>query len=181
MQNPGSNCFFLKYASTLLQPCSHLVQYKMVRILVAGGSGYLGQFVLAALHAAFGNALQLVYLYNTHPLTGLPDMTRGYKADLISGDGLQAALEALGGPVDAVINCAAVSQPAACEADPQRAESINVPRKLVEALAAQRQASGHEALLVHLSTDQARCSLIGRTLFHHRYQRESFQNDQLLA
>lgn len=42
------------------------------------------------------------------------------KADLSTGEGLQEALETLG-PVDIVVNCAAISSPAACEKHPVHA------------------------------------------------------------
>jgi hypothetical protein len=60
------------------------------------------------------------------------------------------------GPLDVAVNTAAISQPAQCERDYARAAAINVPTKLVEALERQRDGGGGEALLVHLSTDQAR-------------------------
>ena len=42
------------------------------------------------------------------------------QVDLASGEGLAECLEACG-PLAAVVNCAAVSSPAACEQDPKRA------------------------------------------------------------
>ncbi|GBF98490.1 methionine adenosyltransferase 2 subunit beta [Raphidocelis subcapitata] len=58
------------------------------------------------------------------------------------------------GSVDAVINCAALSQPALCEQDYQLARAVNVPDKLIAALVRQRRTRHVEALLVHISTDQ---------------------------
>lgn len=52
-----------------------------------------------------------------------------------------------------VVNCAALSIPRACEADPAAAMSINVPSSLVKWLSS---FEGNNALLIHLSTDQGR-------------------------
>ena len=54
------------------------------------------------------------------------------------------------GPVDVVINCAAISQPKACEADPELAERINVPSTLLTHL----RSAAPDCLFIHLSTDQ---------------------------
>lgn len=51
---------------------------------------------------------------------------------------------------DVVINCAALSVPRVCEADPVAAMSINVPTSLVKWLSSFIE----EILLIHLSTDQ---------------------------
>ncbi|XP_030533753.1 methionine adenosyltransferase 2 subunit beta isoform X3 [Rhodamnia argentea] len=52
---------------------------------------------------------------------------------------------------DVVVNCAALSVPRACEADPAAAMSINVPSTLLEWLSTFKEAN---TLLIHLSTDQ---------------------------
>ncbi|KAF8027015.1 hypothetical protein BT93_E0056 [Corymbia citriodora subsp. variegata] len=52
---------------------------------------------------------------------------------------------------DVVVNCAALSVPRACEADPAATMSINVPSTLLEWLSAFKEAN---TLLIHLSTDQ---------------------------
>lgn len=61
---------------------------------------------------------------------------------------------------DVVVNCAALSIPRACEADPTAAMAINVPSVLVKWLSS---FSNGGTLLIHLSTDQgkahrSRCS-----------------------
>lgn len=71
------------------------------------------------------------------------------RVDLGSGAGLADCLAAAA-PLGAVVNAAAVSQPALCERDPAAARAVNVPTQLVAALAS---AAPH-ALLVHVSTDQ---------------------------
>jgi dTDP-4-dehydrorhamnose reductase len=72
-----------------------------------------------------------------------------HRVDLATGEGLAACLAAAG-PLDAVVHTAALSQPGACERDPSAAHAVNVPDKLLAALATAAPA----ALLVHLSTDQ---------------------------
>lgn len=59
-------------------------------------------------------------------------------------------------PLLAVINTAAVSQPAACERDEAAAAAVNVPTQLLDALQRHRQEHGAEPILIHISTDQVR-------------------------
>ncbi|KAA6429698.1 MAG: methionine adenosyltransferase 2 subunit beta-like [Trebouxia sp. A1-2] len=80
----------------------------MKTVLILGGSGYLGQFLVQSL-------------------------TKHYKLDLPTGEGMQQCFDRLG-PVDAVINCAAISSPAACEQELDTARALNVPTKLLDAL-----------------------------------------------
>lgn len=54
---------------------------------------------------------------------------------------------------DVVVNCAAISIPRACEADPVAAMAVNVPSALIKWLS---RFSVHDMLLIHLSTDQGR-------------------------
>jgi dTDP-4-dehydrorhamnose reductase len=75
------------------------------------------------------------------------------QADLASGKGLYDAVQALH-PLDAVINCAAISQPAVCERDVGYAEAVNVPTTLLDALVRSKAETGNEPLLIHISTDQ---------------------------
>lgn len=59
------------------------------------------------------------------------------QVDLATGAGLDACLSDLtvgGRQLVAIINCAAVSQPAVCEQDPAAAEAVNVPATLLDAL-----------------------------------------------
>ena len=104
------------------------------------------------------SSLQVATLHHA-PLPPTPDpRVTATVGDLATGTGLRAALEAAGragGGLRAVVNCAAVSSPAACEADPAGATAINVPTQLIDAMAAGR---GGEAspppLFGQLSTDQ---------------------------
>lgn len=54
---------------------------------------------------------------------------------------------------DIVVNCAALSIPRACEADPAAAMSINVPSSLIQWLSSLGE---KKCLLIHLSTDQGK-------------------------
>lgn len=54
---------------------------------------------------------------------------------------------------DVVVNCAAISIPRACEADPAAAMAVNVPSALIKWLSS---FSVPGMLLIHLSTDQGR-------------------------
>ncbi len=87
----------------------------------------------------------------THCSGALPHGAPGapFRVDFASGDGLDACLSACG-PLDAVINTAAISQPGACARDPGAAHSVNVPTRLLASL----RAASPAALFVHVSTDQ---------------------------
>lgn len=78
----------------------------------------------------------------------------------MTGEGLDACFSYLEDDeslrLDAVINCVAVSQPVACEKDPEKARLINIPTKLLDALNAYhlKTPSSPLPLLIFLSTDQ---------------------------
>lgn len=74
------------------------------------------------------------------------------QVDLVTGEGLQEVFSQ--GPIHAVINCAAISLPGACEKDPGAARVVNVPTALLASLKKQQEQCGVRALLIHLSTDQ---------------------------
>ncbi|KAL3155375.1 hypothetical protein ABBQ38_010936 [Trebouxia sp. C0009 RCD-2024] len=121
----------------------------MKTVLVLGGSGYLGQFLVQSLTRSCRVGF-------THHSTSPPDFGGSEQAfwlDLPTGEGMQQCFDHLG-PVDVVINCAAISSPAACEKEEQTARAVNVPTKLLDALDLHRAAHAKEPLLVHLSTDQ---------------------------
>jgi len=109
----------------------------------------LGQFLIDSLQ----DVGQIVYTYSTRALQHAPEGVAGVQVDLASGDGMDALFQQHG-PFHAVVNCAAVSQPAVCEKDYAMARSINVPTQLLAQLQAQQQQCGVEALFIHISTDQ---------------------------
>lgn len=71
---------------------------------------------------------------------------------MATGEGLQECLSAI--DMDAVINCIAISEPAACERDPSKARSVNIPIHLLDALNQYKSRTDREPLLIFLSTDQ---------------------------
>ncbi|KAK8463569.1 hypothetical protein SEVIR_1G380700v4 [Setaria viridis] len=123
------------------------------RVLVVGGSGYLGQHLLAALASDAGR-LDVAFTHHSQApppqlLDALPSV-RAFHADLRSGDGFEAISASFGQP-HVVVNCAAISVPRACELDPPAAMATNVPSSLVNWLLS---FGNDDSLLIHLSTDQ---------------------------
>ncbi|KAG2662695.1 methionine adenosyltransferase 2 subunit beta isoform X1 [Panicum virgatum] len=123
------------------------------RVLVVGGSGYLGQHLLAALAPAT-DRLDVAFTHRSQappqPLLDALPSVRAFRADLRSGDGLEAISASFGQP-HVVVNCAAISVPRACEMDPPATMATNVPSSLVNWLLS---FGNDESLLIHLSTDQ---------------------------
>ncbi|KAJ1392608.1 RmlD-like substrate binding domain [Sesbania bispinosa] len=126
------------------------------KILIVGGTGYLGQHLLQAFadSTSDGNAFTLAFTHysaepSRHLLYAFPSALL-FQLDLRSGNGFDVISSVLGQP-DVVINCAAISVPRACENDPDTAHAINVPSSLVKWLQSFQQSS---TLLIHLSTDQ---------------------------
>ncbi|OIW21946.1 hypothetical protein TanjilG_15765 [Lupinus angustifolius] len=126
------------------------------KVLVVGGTGYLGQHLLQAFYAD-GNGISPYDLAFTHhsnlppkPLLDSIPRSLAFQLDLKTGNGFEAISNAFGQPV-VVVNCAAVSVPRACEIDPAAAHAINVPSSLVQWLQSFKEKN---TLLIHLSTDQ---------------------------
>ncbi|XP_030486683.2 uncharacterized protein LOC115703592 [Cannabis sativa] len=116
------------------------------RVLVVGGTGYLGQHVLQAF-----THFDLAFThFSNHPPRYLLHNALAFHVDLRTGQGFQAISDTFGQP-DVVVNCAALSVPRVCEADPDAAMSINVPSSLVNWLLS---FEVKNTLLIHLSTDQ---------------------------
>ncbi|EEF50486.1 methionine adenosyltransferase 2 subunit beta [Ricinus communis] len=125
------------------------------KVLVVGGTGYLGQHLLQGLSEIEDSPYDLAFTHhsNSTPPQPLLDAVRhspSFHVDLQTGDGFQAITHEFGQP-DVVVNCAAISLPRACEKDPATAMSINIPSSLVNWLST---FEGRDTLLIHLSTDQ---------------------------
>lgn len=129
------------------------------KVVVVGGSGYLGQHLLRGLSSetyeeasSFSYDLAFTHHSDAPPqalLQAFPHLLP-FRVDLQTGHGFDAISRAVGQP-DVVVNCAALSIPRACELDPSTAMSINVPSSLVIWLSSFQ---GVSPLLIHLSTDQ---------------------------
>lgn len=88
--------------------------------MVAGGSGYLGQFLITGLAA---QGWRVGFTHNSTAQPSFQGDVRGFWVDLATGEGLEECFQALG-PLEAVLNCAAISQPVACERDPERTRRV---------------------------------------------------------
>lgn len=134
-----------------------------IPILVVGGSGYLGRFLID--HFARDPRYDVAYTYHSNPPsmpsymavskekgdTAIYGSVASYRVDLETGMGLAECLKAVAPLI--ICNCAAISQPALCEKEPDKATSINVPSALVEA-ALEMPIEGRLPLMIHMSTDQ---------------------------
>ncbi|XP_077223819.1 NAD(P)-binding Rossmann-fold superfamily protein [Tasmannia lanceolata] len=125
------------------------------RLLVVGGTGYLGQHLLQEFSKIDGKPydLALAFTYRSNPpqllLDAIPPVL-SFHVDLQIGEGFDSISKIFGQP-DVVVNCAAISIPRACEKDPVAAMATNVPCSLVKWLSC---FGNSNTLLIHLSTDQ---------------------------
>ncbi|KNA15035.1 hypothetical protein SOVF_101900 [Spinacia oleracea] len=121
------------------------------RILIVGGTGYLGQHLLHSISDP--SSFDLAFTYHSTPpsnlLLALPH-SLSFPLDLHNGHGFDSITATFGQP-DVVVNCAALSVPRACEVDPAAAMSINVPTALVNWMSSFKE---KDTLFIHLSTDQ---------------------------
>lgn len=115
-----------------------------MRLLVTGASGLLGAAVVRTA-AAQGHAVTGVVGQSTAPV---PGATRLLALNLENAGTTEAALALE--EFDALINCAAVAEPAQCVAQPERSQRLNVD--LPAHLAAWCAARG--ARFLHLSSEQ---------------------------
>ncbi|KAL0412002.1 UNVERIFIED_CONTAM: dTDP-4-dehydrorhamnose reductase [Sesamum latifolium] len=126
------------------------------RVLIVGGTGYLGQHLLQSFAEDPDPKSPLALAFTHHsspppqPLLNAIPQALPFHVDLRTGSGLDAISHKFGQP-DVVINCAALSVPRVCEMDPEAAMSINVPTSLVRWLSCFKESN---TLLIHLSTDQ---------------------------
>ncbi|KAK8963926.1 hypothetical protein KSP40_PGU012395 [Platanthera guangdongensis] len=126
------------------------------RILVVGGSGFLGQHLLHELDTACGNMPPYDVAFAHHRPAPPPELlvslscAAPFSTDLVSGECFECSSGTVCQP-HVIINCAALSIPRACEVDPAAAMDINVPTSLIDWLSSFRDDS---ILLIHLSTDQ---------------------------
>lgn len=115
-----------------------------MKILLAGASGLVGH---AFAQSAARRGHHVIGLVHTHT-SDIPGLAHRRAADLTDEAALTSlVLEQF---PDAIVNCAAVAEPAQCDADPARAQALNValPAHLA------RLANHLSARLVHLSSEQ---------------------------
>ncbi|XP_078148508.1 NAD(P)-binding Rossmann-fold superfamily protein [Carex rostrata] len=122
------------------------------RILVVGGTGYLGQHLLQFL--ATSRSFEIAFTHHRpippqELLDALPSV-KSFQVDVQTGEGFNAVSASFGQP-DVVVNCAAISVPRACEMDAEAAMATNEPSSLVKWLHGY---GNRNSLLIHLSTDQ---------------------------
>ena len=162
-------------------------------ILITGGSGYLGQFLIERFLEI--SEVAEVHYSSSSPKSKLSDLIHeryenrlfSHACDFETGEGVEEMIdmtskrEYLEGNrnrnLKLVINCTAISQPKLCEEDEEKARKVNCPTFLVEALKKkyyykQKHKSDEEnanethqppPLLVHMSTDQVFCGKYANT------------------
>lgn len=115
-----------------------------MKIFLAGASGLVGAAVAQAAARRGHEVVGVVGNYGGE----IPGVTKKIALELTSSLTLNTAV--LDAFPDAIVNCAAISSPEACEADPARAQLLNVALPTLLA----RLAHHVSARLVHLSSEQ---------------------------
>ena len=130
-------------------------QHCPARVLVTGGSGFLGQFLLSK--AAAVEELELAFTFRRKDLideTWLRNhgVHPGLQCTLEDAESVRKAIAEF--PADVIVHTAANSSPAACAKDPEGALAANAPGGLLDAIAAEHPDPKSRPLLIYLSTDQ---------------------------
>ena len=124
------------------------VVFVMTHVLVTGASGYLGQFVSKHLRDNLPKDVGVVGTFSRETNSKLvPEGVEAIQVNLGTGVGIDDVRNACP-RLAAIVNCAAISQPKACEDDEPAARALNVPEHVVTL------ANELGARLVHMSTDQ---------------------------
>ncbi|KAL0918253.1 hypothetical protein M5K25_010251 [Dendrobium thyrsiflorum] len=125
------------------------------RVLVIGGSGYLGQHLLDGLATA-NSETPFDLAFTHHRPIPPPELIDAispvlpFRVDVRTGEGFESISNTFGKP-HVVVNCAALSVPRACEVDPVTTMATNLPTSLINWLSSFKD---NNILLIHLSTDQ---------------------------
>lgn len=115
-----------------------------MKLLLTGASGLLGA---AVARAAAAQGDEVVGIVGRWP-SAVPGVTRQVSLDLSQPDAVAALAREL--RPDAIVNCAAIAEPAACDAAPELAQRMNVD--LPVALASVARETGVRC--IHVSTEQ---------------------------
>tara|TARA_B100001769_G_scaffold155016_1_gene121643 strand:+ start:227 stop:1468 length:1242 start_codon:yes stop_codon:yes gene_type:complete len=151
-----------------------------MNVLVSGGSGYLGQFLIERL-LTLNKEINAVHYTCSSESSKLPENVHEqhkrrlvcHVCDFETGAGVEECVEKaskgeyLEGNknLKLVVNCTALSQPKQCEENEEKARKINAPTHLCEALMRKYGKGSEERvpLLVHMSTDQVFCGSYSNT------------------
>ena len=123
-------------------------------ILIVGGSGYLGQFLVDAFSSDADAKWNVFYTHHQSSPPPFRHPTTPFKVDISTGQGLDECLSQIPPPLVAVINTVAISQPIACERDPDKATAVNVPSILLSKLTTTSTTTSQPLTYIHISTDQ---------------------------
>jgi dTDP-4-dehydrorhamnose reductase len=139
----------------------------MPQIVITGSSGYLGQYLVHSLiHESLNLSPSAASGLHVHALYGgmegfdqaVESMVASFnndyvkvqvhKLDLTNDNDVNAWIDQHGAQIDVCVHTAALSVPRLCQADPTRAQALNVPAAFLEGLAK------HSVAIIGLSTDQ---------------------------
>lgn len=135
-----------EFVTALSDVCSQL-QRAARTILITGGTGYLGQFLvkkLQSLDEYHGSSLHVTYVHQTP--YWLPEKCC-HHVDFCDASAVHSLISELRPHV--VVHLAAISSIAACECDPSQADRINTPVCLIDAM----RTHAPSALMLFASTD----------------------------
>ena len=149
-----------------------------MNVLVTGGSGYLGQFLIERLLTL--KEVNAVHYTCSSESSKLPENVHEqhkrrlvcHACDFETGSGIEECVEKaskgeyLAGDknLKLVVNCTALSQPKQCEENEEKACKVNVPTHLCQVLMRKYEGSEQKVpLLVHMSTDQVLCGSYSNT------------------
>mmetsp|Transcript_31286 Transcript_31286/g.50228 ORF Transcript_31286/g.50228 Transcript_31286/m.50228 type:complete len:304 (+) Transcript_31286:90-1001(+) len=116
----------------------------MQKVLVTGGSGNVGRFLVSYLVDHTDDA-HIGYTFRSNELEISNERVHALKIGDLSQPDQVASLLASFRP-DVIVNCAALARPGYCEQHPDEAEKINVPSALIDRLEG-------DVFVIHLSTD----------------------------
>jgi dTDP-4-dehydrorhamnose reductase len=137
------NSFSLKKLALDFTDCNKTTYFKRMKILLTGATGLLGHaYALAAVRRGH----QVTAVSNTRS-SSIQGLAASHQTDAAQGEAITKLCLELW--PDVIVNCAAISNPADVDANPQLAEKINValPRQLAQI------ASHLGARFLHVSTD----------------------------